>query len=281
MSQKSFLLICCVGMLFTGCFSSEMTSHNSVSRTKVPEFVHSETQIHENCVSLKMSKAVPFNAIKAEEGTELYHVYFDYVQFEGNTESIQKLNKIIRDLVFDGQPSSADYLKNFLFENKNMLKHTDPTKHIKYEDVEKITLVLNTDKIISFTHDDYGWKEGGTEGYGTVEVFNFDLKKGELIKSEDLIDPAKYALLEDVLEKSYRFTLAESDSQIPLKKLGWAKNHVNVAENIGIEQNGLNFMYHKQEEHLNHETLSIFVPYEKIDELLKEGTPLAMNLVGE
>ena len=118
MRFNSSLFVCCVSVLFTGCFSSEMTSHNSVSRTKVPEFVHSETQVHENCVSLKMSKALPFTVLKAEEGTELYHVYFDYVQFEGNTESIQKLNKIIRDLVFDGQPSSADYLKNFLFENQ-------------------------------------------------------------------------------------------------------------------------------------------------------------------
>jgi len=262
----------------TGCFSSEMTSHNSVSKSDVSGI---EAKEHENCVSFKMSKALPYSALKAEEGNDQYHVYFDYVQFDGNSESIQKLNKIIRDLVFDGQPSSGDYFKNFLFENQSMLKHADPNKHVKWEDVEKITLVLNTDNIVSFTHDDYGWVEGGKEGYGTVEVFNYDVKKGELIKSEDLIDPTKYALLEEVLEKSYRFMLSTDDSQKPLKKLGWAKNHINIAENIGIEQNGLSFIYHKQEEHLDHQTLSIFVPYENVDELLKQGTPLAMSLVGE
>jgi hypothetical protein len=216
-----------------------------------------------------------YKEIKIADSSDNYFVNFNSIQFD-NSHPI--LNHLINTLLFDSTGSEKAYL------NKSVKEYTEYFKSAKAEDIftwqddKKIEVEFNSKKLISFVFSDIEFRNGGAIGSGPITYYNFDLTHNRLVTFPELVDTSKMKELSQILKDSYRLTLSKEDNNQSLKALGWESNKMTITRNISITEKGINFLYSRFENVPFATGLIIFVPYKKLEGILKPNTILTMNL---
>lgn len=221
------------------------------------------------------SDTLSYKEIKLIDSSGNYFANFDYVQFD-NSYSI--LNKMINTLIFDSTGTKKAYLDKSVKEYVEYFKGAKEEDIFTWQDEKEIEVKFNSKKLISIVFYEIEFRSGGAIGFGPITYYNFDLTQNRLVTFSELIDTARINELSQILEDSYRLTLANKDKNQPLIALGWKNNKIVMTRNISITEKGLNFLYGRFENVPFATGLNIFVPYDKIIGILKPNTILTMNL---
>jgi hypothetical protein len=208
---------------------------------------------------------------KNRKGQPPYEISIEYPQLEGaGLANLVRFNEMVRG---QAMKSMGDYRKDFLGGEDG----TDVSDRSEF-DLSYEVGVANDDLIsVNFT---YYFHYGGAGGrYAFSEAINYDLRRGQLIKFEELFRPgsgyekllSEYALRD--LKKQCKDDAAWATDETLRPHV---ENVIGDERKWTITPDGLDLIFDSMEIGANAAgTMNVIVPYAAIAEVIRSGGPLA------
>lgn len=211
--------------------------------------------------------------IKEEE--KGYDVEFLYPKFKNKNTRIRQLNKEIELMVFDSLSTPEMYFTKFNNKYIEEFRSIEENEKYNWRDLEEIELIINSNSIISIIHHDFELKSGGAIWFGERIGFNYDLKNGNKITFEELIDQSKLDVLQKELTDAYK---KQFEIEL-LKDNGWDEELIPISDNFILDKKGICFMYQRFEySGVGGSGIDIEIPYCRLINLLKDESSVKEQL---
>ncbi len=166
----------------------------------------------------------------------------------------------------------TEYFSNYKKQNEDWY---GKGASFNWQKTVNMSVVFNSNYLLCFEYLKYAYS-GGAHGMTNIAYDIIDLNDGNILTYNDIFtDDSKDSLtniLTQKLRKDYKIP-----NNTPLKKAGFFVDSIAPNHNIYINGNGIGFLYNSYEiaPYSNGQT-NIFLEFDKISGLLRQGTPVAM-----
>ncbi len=163
-----------------------------------------------------------------------------------------------------------DFMKRYKVELKDVLEYSKDYAFNWSGDYD-MAININEDNLLGLTLYEYNYL-GGAHGTFTILHYNLDLRTGKLIRLEDIFREGFKQKLNVIAEKLFRAQY-DAPRRQSLEESGfWFKDNVfDLNDNFGLSKDGITFQFNQYEiAPYAAGSPEIFIPWNKIDDLLKE-----------
>ncbi len=164
-----------------------------------------------------------------------------------------------------------EYYRNFDKQAGELYKKYN--KIFNWEKMISMSVIFNSNYLLTLEYLRYAYS-GGSHGITNTSYDVINLRDGNILKYETVfkenIKDTLSILLTQKLKKDYRL-----NDTVSLKKAGFFYDTVKPNRNIFANGNGIGFVYNNYEIAPSSQgTITVFLPYNEIKNLIKKGTPV-------
>ena len=172
------------------------------------------------------------------------------------------------------------YINNYLrdidiFYNSKNLSHEENDKYLSYYETMTNEIVYNKQNILSFQIAQTNYK-GGTSSYLLLKNYAVDLTTGQVIFEKDIFNSGYEQVLSNLF-KEYLLRVNNVKNISDLQDMGYfGIEEIAPNENLLIDDKGITYIFNKNEiSTFKLDPIKITIPYEEIDFILKENSPIS------
>lgn len=248
--------------IVTGIFEGEFVSENEISgvwrnpkRNKTLSFDLVE-KYSQTSTKLKMNyHSMEYGDCEGEPCAKIYYFYPTLIDFHNydvqNKTNKNILTQIISSQVEEVQASGSENWKvlmnNFIEEYKSFEEEAESEFRMRWESSLTPTIRYNENNILSIEMMSYSFL-GGAHGNYFISHYVYDLRTGELVALDDVLNKGYKSVITKIAEAEFRkvFEIPKNHS---LNDSGfWFENEVFILNNnFSINQEGIVFQFNPYE----------------------------------
>ncbi len=198
----------------------------------------------------------------------------------GIVDSVKQIiaNSFFGDDFYENNPDSmlthfeTEYFTNYKEQNEDWY---GKGASFNWQKSVNMSVIFNSNYLVCFEFLKYAYT-GGAHGMTNISYDIVNLNNGSTLTYDDIFTEGTKDTLTSILTHQLRNDYSIPDN-VPLTKAGFFVDIVEPNHNIYINGNGIGFLYNSYEiaPYSNGQT-TIFLEFDKISGLLKQGTPVSM-----
>lgn len=167
---------------------------------------------------------------------------------------------------------------NLFYNNKSSSSHEENDKYLSYYETITNEIIFNKQNILSFQIAQTNYK-GGTSSYLLLKNYAIDLTTGQVIFEKDIFKSGYEEVLSNIF-KEYLLRVNNVKNISDLQDMGYfGIDEITPNENLLIDDKGITYIFNKNEiSTFKLDPVKITIPYEEIDFILKENSPISQFL---
>lgn len=168
---------------------------------------------------------------------------------------------------------------NLFYDTKNLSHDEENDKYLSYYETITNEIIYNKQNILSFQIAQTNYK-GGTSSYLLLKNYSVDLTTGEIIFEKDIFNAGYEEVLSNLFQE-YLLRANNVKTLSDLQDLGYfGIEEISPNENLLIEEKGITYIFNKNEiSTFKLDPVKITIPYEEIEFIIKENSPISQFLV--
>ncbi|MCD4772613.1 MAG: DUF3298 and DUF4163 domain-containing protein [Bacteroidales bacterium] len=209
----------------------------------------------------------------------------EIVFLDPNNYPINKISDSIRDILkmkFFGKKSilqepeimminfEQDFFSSYKIANKDIYDGGDS---FNWEKKKEMNIYYNENYILTLSFTNYAYT-GGAHGLWMKKFVILDLKKGIIIKLDNIFKSNYKAEIKEILNTKLRQKYAIKENE-KLTDAGFFDDEINISKNYYVNKDGVGFYYNNYEiaSYATGQT-DIFIPFKSIMHLIKIDSPV-------